>query len=509
MLRACGIGIALLLSGAGSAPAAQGGNGAASQPTATRAGKGNARNTAALTMPTDTRLPVPPAHELIRATRQLQSQFTADYPRDNFYTEREFYQHLFQHYVESGQGGSKHPVLRYAAMMMVVRLAALQASSATLFITLDAMGQNYRVNEYRIMAAAVRKIINRGNIPYYTADNLVQTIASHTSTAISQDHFSSAEALARCGITLARITGQANSLHQFMRMLKTASRAAPFEKKYHAAMKRLENHPHDAVANATVGLFYALFSNQMKLANRHLLLSGDPKLIALAKMGGRARQDSWQSLKLAYAWLRLSKVRAYRGYRRPIKGFAARYASKALGSLDADIVAALQAGHYHRARRLLREAAAVVKHLGLKKFQYRVTQWKLTEHQLALMHHQYHLAISSMNSGSGGAAAYRSIGEYLCFASGRWKQGLMYLKRSPAHAVAEAALLDHQTPKTAAAEKRLGDRWWDISQSYHGLERYNIRSRAIYWYHKAMAGLHGSARSIVVYRDLRFKRESF
>ena len=474
-------------------------------------GSGGAGNTK-LKMPVDERLPVPPTRELTQANNELQAYFIKKYPRDTNLAEYKFYMSLFRHYV-GNNGGRHHPVMRYAAMMAIVRLAPLQLDSNTTFETIAALAKKYRIHEYRMITQASQRMVRRGGMSISAAMMLANELVIYTRKAIKSLHFKSAERMARIGLTLAEAVRNDLDEKELIPMLASARLAAPLSGKFEQAEKRLAVHPNSPAANATAGLFLVCFTKHWMRGNRHLLLSGDPKLVFIAKadkgsLSGRSAIAS-ATIPLANQWLDISKERVYRRFRQPIRKLAERAASAALKSVDRDILHALKKNQYDQAQSLFREAIDITTKLHITEFSSRISRWQSSSRRLAKLRDSYRKAVKDMNNGKSNGSDYLTIGEYLCFGTGRWRDGLPYLRRSKNGRIRQAATTDTRQPKSALAQKALGDIWWRIAEKYHSIERYNIRSRAIYWYDLAQKKLHGSALAAVIYRKLTLKHETF
>ncbi len=465
-----------------------------------------------LKMPEDTRLPVPPARELARANDELQAYYVKKYPLDTNLAEYKFYMTLFRHYV-SGNGGRHRPVMCYAAMMAIVKLAPLQLDSNTTFETIAALAKKYKVHEYRMIAEASQRMVRLGGMSVSTATTLAGQLVTYTGKAIKSVHFKSAERLARMGLTLAEAVGNEPDEKELIPMLADARLAAPLSGKFEQAKKRLALHPNAPAANTTAGLFLVCFTTHRMQADRHLLLSGDPKLVSIAKTDKESltsgKVPGSAMIALAHQWLAISKEHVYRRFRQPIRKLAKRTASTALQSIDSDILRALRNDQYNRAQSLFHDAIAITTQLNIAGFSRRISRWQSTSRRLASLRNSYRKAIKAMNNGKSNGSDYLTIGEYLCFGTGRWKDGLPYLRRSKNGRIKQAATTDAREPKSAPAQKALGDMWWRISNKYKGIERYNIRLRAIHWYDLALKRLHGSALTAVIYRKLTLKHEAF
>jgi len=487
-------------------------SGATSQPAATQPSQGGQASDTLPSLPEDTRLPVPPNHELRRDNQQLRAYFRDKYPLDTNLAEFRFYSTLFNHYVIAAKG-TNHPAMRYAALMLIVRLATLQQDYFRTFQAISALAQGYKVNKYKLIVKAGRAMVDRGGMSPLTAGQLADQLTSFTLMAIEHVHFKSAEQLARIALTLANAVGRQQDVKLLIPMLVKARMAAPLEGEYQSAMRHLKHHPHSVGANTTVGLFLACFTKHRAKADSHLMKSGDPNLAAIAK-----RDEQWASKKsvpgsalitLAHGWLEISKNRSYRRFRRPIQNLAEGTATTALETIDQDILTALKAAQYHHAQSMLQDATQIASELNLTEFKPQIRNWRRTSAKLAALRSAYHQAIRNMNIGTGSADSCQAIGGYLCFACGRWKDGLAYLRHSKNQRIKHAAIADLRKPKSSVTQKSLGDMWWNVSEKYHGLERYNIRLRAIHWYKLCQKKLRGSALSEVIYREISVNREQF
>lgn len=465
-----------------------------------------------LKMPTHKRLPIPPESEVQRDNNQLRVDFQHQYPLDTNRAEYLFYSGLYRHYVEQ-ERGSQHPAMRYAAMMAIVRLATLQLDPRTLFPTIVAIGNKYKVNKYRLMARAAERMLGEGQMRMWMATAFAHNLTQYTRKAMSSMHFISAERMARVGVTVAMRYRQQQYLKSLVPMLAKAQTAAPLCAMYRHAVHRLKTHPLDTQANATVGLFLSCFSSHTTRANEHLLKSGDPKLVNIAhaaqKTLDEGELDESAVMDLANSWLRIAKDHNYRPFRQPLRNLAQQTASTTLATIDDAVLSALHKDHYHRAVKLLQDAIQIVSELHMADFAGQVPTWEATTKSLKQHRSAYRHAVKAVNQGDNNARLDQAIGEYLCFVSGHWKRGLPYLRRSPVGRVQEAAANDAQQPTDPLAQKALGDMWWSIAKTYHGVERYNIRARAVKWYNRSRKKLHGSALTEVIYRALAFKHAQF
>ncbi len=478
----------------------------ATQPT------GGGGSTSQLTMPVDHRLPIPPAREIRRAAAKLQSIFRRKFNMDTNLAEYNFYNDLYQHFVVKDHG-KHHPVLRYAAMQLIVRLAPLQLDVPTTFATIVAMGHKYKIDRYRLMATATRQMLALGNMQESTAQTLLSDLAEYAPKAMESAHIRSADQMARVGITLAGVTSTPGPVKSLMKIVHKAHRALPLYGRYRRAERELENHPHDPSANTTVGLFLVCFTRHSNRADAHLLLSGDPKLIAIAQAQNTESTDypptGEQLIAMARNWMAISREHTIRRFRRPLRALAGEIAVNGLKSIDPDVLKALKNDHYRQAQRLLSDAEKLASDLNLAGYSDQIAAWKKDRKALATLRSHYRAAVAAMNGGKSSRKAFQAIGEYLCFVSGRWKHGLAYLRRSDIRKIRQASAEDAKMPTSPEIQKSLGDMWWMISDDYQGIERYNIRRRAVHWYNLAIKKLHGRDMAEVTYRKLSLKHETF
>jgi WD40 repeat protein len=87
--------------------------------------------------------------------------------------------------------------------------------------------------------------------------------------------------------------------------------------------------------------------------------------------------------------------------------------------------------------------------------------------------------------------ANRTLGKYLCFRQGRWEKGLPLLARCGDPALQALARDDLARPREAEDQVKLGDRWWDLAESYPELGASLIQRRACSWYEEALPEVAG------------------
>jgi hypothetical protein len=91
-------------------------------------------------------------------------------------------------------------------------------------------------------------------------------------------------------------------------------------------------------------------------------------------------------------------------------------------------------------------------------------------------------------------AANLEYGLFLCLVRSQWDKGLPHLARGTEGPFRTAATRELGAPEAAADQASLGDFWWDLAEKETGANKAPARSRAIYWYDRAIAGLDGLAR---------------
>jgi hypothetical protein len=85
-------------------------------------------------------------------------------------------------------------------------------------------------------------------------------------------------------------------------------------------------------------------------------------------------------------------------------------------------------------------------------------------------------------------------GLFLCLARGQWEKGLPHLARGTEGPYRTIATRELGAPEAAADQASLGDFWWDQAEKETGPAKAAARSRAGFWYDRALAGLEGLAR---------------
>lgn len=135
---------------------------------------------------------------------------------------------------------------------------------------------------------------------------------------------------------------------------------------------------------------------------------------------------------------------------------------------------------------LRRKVTAKRKEFEKRRKQYDVEQTALAEARRTLQH------------SPDDQAANQLIGKHLCFDQNDWPTGLKHLAKVASEKLRTAAAKDLFGAEDAAGQVALGDRWWDLAESADAEnDEVGFRSRAVFWYAKAVADLRGLAKGKV------------
>jgi formylglycine-generating enzyme required for sulfatase activity len=94
-------------------------------------------------------------------------------------------------------------------------------------------------------------------------------------------------------------------------------------------------------------------------------------------------------------------------------------------------------------------------------------------------------------------AANLALGRFLCFIKGDWDQGLKKLALGNDPVLKRLAEQELAHPADAAGQVKLGDGWWELSESADSTTKERIRERAADWYQKTRSQLTGLTRARV------------
>ncbi len=93
-----------------------------------------------------------------------------------------------------------------------------------------------------------------------------------------------------------------------------------------------------------------------------------------------------------------------------------------------------------------------------------------------------------------------AVGRYRCLVKGDWENGLPMLALGSDGVLKELAMKELGEAAKPEEQAELGDRWWELSEGEEGMEREQVRARAVFWYQKALPKLEGLAKAKVIRR---------
>ena len=88
-----------------------------------------------------------------------------------------------------------------------------------------------------------------------------------------------------------------------------------------------------------------------------------------------------------------------------------------------------------------------------------------------------------------------TVGSYLCFAKGRWQDGVPMLALGKDPAFKAVAIKELDGVQTAQAQLALADQWRDLAEVQPAAVKQRMRERALFWYRKSSFGLTGLMKS--------------
>ena len=155
------------------------------------------------------------------------------------------------------------------------------------------------------------------------------------------------------------------------------------------------------------------------------------------------------------------------------------------GLLDADVTLAAQASLLAtKIARGTRDPVAV----------QQAKQMDLRIHDARRELTQVIAAANRLRANSEDPEANLTTGRYICFAQGKWDEGLPLLAKGSDKRLRDLAEKDLDSPSDAKAMADLADAWWDLPETKQTPSR-RSRQRAAYWYAKAVPGLSGERKT--------------
>jgi hypothetical protein len=104
------------------------------------------------------------------------------------------------------------------------------------------------------------------------------------------------------------------------------------------------------------------------------------------------------------------------------------------------------------------------------------------------------LARTTLTTDPQNPAAHQSLGQFLCYYSNEWDEGLPHLARGELEEEAQLAKADLAKPTTAAAQAEIGERWYQLAKKKSGPPRIASLWRAKFWLDQALPNLTDDAR---------------
>jgi hypothetical protein len=90
-----------------------------------------------------------------------------------------------------------------------------------------------------------------------------------------------------------------------------------------------------------------------------------------------------------------------------------------------------------------------------------------------------------------------TVGKYRCFVRGQWNRGISMLALGGNAMLKQLAVQQLKGVNDAAAQRALGDAWWQLADPEEGVVKRNLQGQAATWYRRAVPRLTGSAKEDV------------
>ncbi len=454
-------------------------------------------------------LPVPPQADQTPARQTLEAEFNAMYRgRVNRFTVGQFLRRLQA--VETNP--RIHPVRCYVALDLATRLSGRFGFFQFGQAAIQQLVADYQVKQPALEATFVHRWVASRFLTYYAATSHLQAIANWANNAVQAGDLAAAKRIAADGLRMAVRFKQRKQVVQLRMLLARIHDQRPILKKYLTAEKRLLTHPDDPQANQTVGLYRIVTEDYVSAGAKYLVLASDPTWREIGKLGVmdftiHPPIPPVPQLRAAKLWWTVAAREKENDY----YAMEMRHMSRWCFTCAAPLVNQgfshlLFKGHYHKALKLLDDAIAQAAHAKSPvQSAAHLAAWKRMLVEIKKLRANFSAAMGAVSAGTATPELNESIGEYLCFGEGRWKEGLVYLAHAKNAKIRAAARRDKALPVQSAAQLAAGDAWWRLARNATGLEKLNLESRAAYWFDKAMPKLQGRERKRVQYHLLHYQ----
>ncbi len=469
--------------------------------------KANAQKGAANNPTQKSLLPVPPSADQNAARRQLEVEFNRLYRGHvNHFTVGQFLQKL----AAATRNPQHHPVHCYVALHMMIELSGTfnyfqQGQNA-----IEQMTAHYDVRAARMQAKLVHLWANSRFLTYPTVAEYLWAPKYWVGKAIPAGELHSARSIAADGLRLAVRFSQRQAAIGFRLLLTRIHQQKPMIKKFLAAEKLLRTNPDDPRANQTVGLFLIVTKDYVAAGAKNLALSADPAWRQIGKLGqiaftAKTPCPPISQLKEASLWWSAADRERHNSfYAMEFRRMARWCFQCARPLINRGFIQLLSEGHYHIAVEMLNAAEVFVSHRKNRKIKGHADEavWKFMLADIKKLRAKFSSAMVAVSAGNATPDLNESIGTYLCFGEGRWKDGLVYLSHARTTAIRAAARRDASLPVQPEAELAAGDAWWRLAKNASGLQKMNMEMRAAHWYRRALPQLAGRKKKRVQYRLL-------
>ena len=158
---------------------------------------------------------------------------------------------------------------------------------------------------------------------------------------------------------------------------------------------------------------------------------------------------------------------------------------------------ALAEEDYSGADRLAKAALALARRSKNSDLPRDVASWAGRIERLSQQYAKLRDQMAQLAQNPEDPEANLAVARWYAFQLGQWEKALPYMAKGSQPEWAEIARRDLEGPHEPAAQQKLGDSWWELSEKASGEERQALQGRAVYWYEQALPHLSGLSQTSV------------
>lgn len=330
----------------------------------------------------------------------------------------------------------------------------------------------------------------------------VQDLMNLAQNATVQNHPHFARSILDIALKAAMLANDLNMRNQVTHQLKDANKWILAYQRMEKARQVLKNSPHNAAANAAVGLFYYLLPTSKEQGAKsapYLLRSDNADLRRLGTLEPMTYNDSSQLFSVANILWKLAPMQKLSLYADTMRNNAINDDTSGLYNLKTTAAKLLARGHFNAVEKLVANGRMVAPRyqqmntyslaFALPQLPLNLAAVQVELASLQNLHRRYLRAKKKLLKKPHNRSANLAVGRWVCFVENQWSNGLANLAAGGHAADASAARLDIAAPESPQKQIRLGSMWLNSARRFRGLPRKNLLAHAVYWYKKAISGL--------------------